>query len=88
MKARKKRKQKRTFGVTAQMCEETLAQMESLKIYFECGEAALFELMIGKLYAETFYTGLSPLLETFLKNADKAHDEADTTSAETEKIPK
>ena len=86
MKAQKKPKV--TGGVSVQVNCETLFLMESLKIHFEIDESALFELMIRKLHDETFYSGLSPLVKSVIAKADKAHDEADTTSAETEKIPK
>jgi hypothetical protein len=81
---RKKRYGKITSGISVQVSAETLMLMESLKIYFDCDESALFELMIRKLHDETFYSGLSPLVKSIITKADEAHDE----SAETEKIQK
>jgi len=86
MKAQKKPKV--TSGVSVQVSCVTLFLMEDLKSYFEFDESALFELMIRKLHDETFYSGLSPLVKSIITKAQKAHDEADTPGAETEKIPK
>lgn len=71
------RKPKVTDSISVNVSCETLMLMESVKVYFECDESALFELMIRKLHDETFYSGLSPLVKSIITKADKAHDEAD-----------
>jgi hypothetical protein len=83
------RKPKVTGGVNLGASSETLMLMESLKIYYQLDESALFELMTRKLFDETFYIGLSPLVKSIIENAKYAHEVTGITeSAETEKIPK